>query len=906
MGLMLDILRNSRCLAFVDQAGSGALAQIENRQPDGFHYLTEEARECLLNNYRERLYLIYSQVLTEEVRKKLEKIDPVGLMLGRFKPESLQIAAGNLIEQADGNIAAYLHRKYPLLNAYKKQIHDNFIDCFSDFLQAFLHKKDEVSEKLLNGKTIHRIRHLSTDGADIHRNGRCVIGVTTDAGTVYYKPHDCSLDILFHEITEKWFSDCTVAANVVDGVCFAFVSCLKHEPVSREDDVAAYYYHFGILAALFHGLGTTDMHMENIISCADKPAAMDIETLLGTAMRASESADKMGRLHGQQISESLVRTCLLPLRLYKGPIVSPMYSSRENAVCLPEYEGQLKTVEGYETEFARGFREGYDRMLRHRDELLEMIDGYQHATVRCLLRNTSFYNLIRQMLFQPGYLADADSREKVYAKLCSPYTVYAIEPEQEILKYEWRCLLKGDIPYYCTTAAGKDLCGETPGQIVVKAYFQTSVMDSARHFLSRLSRGEEAFEQDLLRVVFAHVPTDEKPETESEPIPGGTVCEEKLREETVELFRNLTQDEIRCTDGSPLWISMAESLEMTDSFGNLAMICNAGKLAAHIAESDCPPEIRKEAAAFSETICLQVTQILDELEQAEIKEIDLYKVLPAGLYTGLGCVILALREMVLAGVAGASGLVDRIVRYGLENKLYRYKKTNAAEGISGLMLALFALEQTEDVNALFFAAAERLLEEDLPNRADLPYGCAGIGAALSAAYEISGDERFRQGALKAFQKVRDDYKPELSGWPDGNAKVKWMADKGPHAAGIYLAAAFAKDKLSEDPEGTEPLTDSICSAALTSILEEKTILRLDSLNQGNALTVLALLHAGKKERAGQVLSAMLNRKDKKGCFTVTPDGIRSTFDPSYYFGATGISYAFMMFYERILSFRLVR
>ena len=152
MGLILDILRNSGCLAFVDQAGSGALAQIENRQPDGFHYLTEEARECLLNNYRERLYLIYSQVLTEEVRKKLEKIDPVGLMLGRFKPESLQTAAGNLIEQTDGNIAAYLHRKYPLLNAYKKQIHDNFIDCFSDFLQAFLHKRDEVSKKLLDGK----------------------------------------------------------------------------------------------------------------------------------------------------------------------------------------------------------------------------------------------------------------------------------------------------------------------------------------------------------------------------------------------------------------------------------------------------------------------------------------------------------------------------------------------------------------------------------------------------------------------------------------------------------------------------------------------------------------------------------------------------------------------------------
>jgi len=70
------------------------------------------------------------------------------------------------------------------------------------------------------------------------------------------------------------------------------------------------------------------------------------------------------------------------------------------------------------------------------------------------------------------------------------------------------------------------------------------VIDSTRHFLSRLSREEEAFEQDLLRVIFAHAPTDEKTENESEPISGGTVCEEKLREQTEELFRNLKEDAI--------------------------------------------------------------------------------------------------------------------------------------------------------------------------------------------------------------------------------------------------------------------------------------------------------------------------------------------------------------------------
>ena len=137
MELMQDILRNSGCLAFVDQDGSGALAQIEKRQPDGFHYLTEEAVECLLKNYRERLDLIYSQVLMEEVRKKLETIDPVGRMLGRFEQEPVQTAVGKLIEHTDGNIAAYLHQKYPLLDVYKKQIHENYIDCFPIFCRRF-------------------------------------------------------------------------------------------------------------------------------------------------------------------------------------------------------------------------------------------------------------------------------------------------------------------------------------------------------------------------------------------------------------------------------------------------------------------------------------------------------------------------------------------------------------------------------------------------------------------------------------------------------------------------------------------------------------------------------------------------------------------------------------------------
>ena len=958
-----EILKECGCLDFMETGGDLALAQIGKLCVEGWEYLSGDARRCLIDNYSERLGLIYSQALMAEIRSRLEKHDPVGILLGKLQKESVKKSVRDLMAETGGRIEKYLHEKYPLLEKYKRQIEVNFISCFSDFLMALISKKDEISERLLGGKPIGKILKLSTGGADIHRNGRCVIGVTTDAGIVYYKPHDCGLDVLYHEIVERWFSDCTIAADVVEGrlfgtdKAFAFVSCLKHEPVSCEEDIAKYYYNFGILAALFHGLGSNDMHQENIISCAEKPSGVDMETILGTAVKYNEQEEEnQAQNVNQELSDSLMRTCILPMRVYKGPIISPLYSSGDGAVCLPKYDGKFKTVEGHEEEFARGFREGYGRMLAHRDEIVCLIDKYENATVRCLLRNTRFYYMIRQMLFKPEHLTAEAAREKVYAKLCSPYTMYDLEPDKETTRYEWQCILKGDIPYYCTTVAGKDLCGEDPGQVVTKAYYKTSVQESAQRFLGRLSWEEEAFEQELIRVIFEHAPVDEEKDVdesvpeENRELNHQTSCSKEsgqenrrldyqcslkgeiLKKEAYEIFRELKKDAIRCSDGSFLWMSTAQSMEVIQTCGNVStngevgmfasliaglnyssypMNPNGNDEASHAAVKDSfsllpeEPEVQNEALELAENAISEITRIVENWEHLELKEDKLYQVLPTGLYAGQGGVILALHKMALAGFKEAFGLAERFVRLILNHSLYSYKKTNVAEGAAGLVLALTVMERTEDVKKCIRASADRLLEEELPDRADLPYGCAGIGAALMAAYACLRDSCYLEGARKAFQKVLDDYKPGLSGWPDGNAQLKWMADKGPHSAGIYLATAFAKEKLGED-ENTQKgvlnetsiaeldsILGEIYDAALQSLLGEKTLLRNDSLDQGNALTVLALLKAGERMRAGHLFAAMLKRKEKKGCFTVTPEGVRSSFDPSYYMGTTGIGYAML-------------
>ena len=79
--------------------------------------------------------------------------------------------------------------------------------------------------------------------------------------------------------------------------------------------------------------------------------------------------------------------------------------------------------------------------------------------------------------------------------------------------------------------------------------------------------------------------------------------------------------------------------------------------------------------------------------------------------------------------------------------------------------------------------------------------------------------------------------------------------------------------------------------ALDSLRQEKTICRLDTLDDGNAMAILALLKAGEHEAAGKVLEAMRLRAEKSGSYQVTEQGIRSFFDPSFIHGTLGCAYA---------------
>ena len=906
---IMKALVGAGCIEFIDAAGKFALAAVENRRTGLSGLLSAEAGASLLEDYRRRMLLIYFPALMQELKEKIKGRDPAGLLIGKFSPEAIAAAAAELSAANGGDVRAFLHGKYPLLKKYSACTDKNFRESFSAFFDAFFARKEDIEQRLLGGQVIRELSGFTTGGADIHRHGRCVIGVRTNAGTFYYKPHDCGLDVFYHEVVSRWFSDCTAAPDVVSGDGYAFVSCLKHCPVQSETAVSDYFYHFGILAALFHGLGSTDMHHENIMAVGDRPSAVDIETILGHP--SPETEDSAGEMQfGQQDhNRSLSRTCILPVRIYKGPLISPLYTVSAGTSSLPVFEGKRYTVEGFEEEFAEGFREGYRRVLDHREALIEMLKQRSGVAVRVLLNNTQFYALLRQQLFLPENLKDEASRQKVYGLLRSPYKGTMAGKDLEKSAYEWDCLLECDIPYFCTALHGKDLCGEDPSRVVRTHYFRESTADAAVRQLECLSEDEERFEIELIRNSFAHAPTDLSAASHAAPLASEAPSPEIIQKEIDEILTAVKRDVIHSTDGSLLWLSAVLNVRKMMYCGNLSLAAGIGAFCAAVLNSDMVPQhLKNEAGQLAEEICSLIRKELDRGRNEWPEEIR--EILPAGLYTGMGGILKACSLMERAGVKAAKGLPAMAAGLISSKKLYTVRDLSLAEGAAGLIIAMADLAPRSDAaGECIRLCADRLIGEDLPDRADSAYGCAGTGTALISAYGALREDRYYLKALRAFQKVGQAYDPKLCGWPDANAKLKFLAGKGPHAAGIFLSADLAKGMLSragcDSGDELNSILDRIAKTALESLLAESSLTHSDTLDQGNALTVTALSRAGEAEAAGRVLAAMLQRKERTGSFTVMPPGIRSTFDPAFYVGTLGIGYA-MVSYLNVLQSAALR
>lgn len=890
--------------AFLRDDARKAAGEVLSADSSAAALLSDSAVRDLEDDYVKKVGAAFTQIIAALARERIKDLD-IEEYLGMkgTNAGAIDEACREVRDELLEDRGRALREKYFLVKGFEESIRKSFIASKTEFVTRLAADRNEISDVLFSGRPFTKVLELSGSGADMHRHGRTVIGVTTDAGTCYYKPHNCSLDAFYREFIGRWFSDCTIAPAVIDRGDYAFIQGLEHSEAGDRDGIRRFFRNFGCLTAGFHALGSTDMHGENIMSCGEYPCALDLETVfsyrakpsgrISEGDRPEEDDSVMDTAPWNDYAFSALGCGVFPARLHKAGLISPLYTEFSSNKCLPRFEGRAYTVDGFEEDFIDGFREGYSRMIKARDEIEPMLERYSGGTLRLVIRNTYYYFLMMNRLFRPDALSDPDRQAKLIADLKIPYDVNGLYTNDAVVKYEAASIMNGDIPYYCSGIGSHALCGEDRSRVIQDGFLSLSGADMLEKRLSRLSETEEQFEEQLIRNNLAHAALDEPDKSGSYELSGRAASEEDVLEAIREILYSLGREEITHSDGRTIsWMSTISNMESLPSCGMLTSWADTGLLCAMVMDIPELSDVHDTASLLAEQ-CLQgMEDFINARHAAGMTSENM----PGGLGTGLGGALLSLDRMEKAGLEKAGTILRSLID---ELPLRAAKKHDYSEGERGTchpwnvqcgtagLLTACSLIGADIPSKTVSHLADELLDGLPAAKTDGLYGSAGMAAALAYAYGYTGEERFAKGSGEVFESLRSSYSEFRKGWSAPSKGMSWASGRDPYAAGIGLAADLSLRWLECEA------AEAVLAQAVESLDDEKELLAADSLNNGNALSALCCMRlSGRRpelmDRAGQILGAMLRRKDEKGVFSVSAEGVRSFFDPSFALGTTGI------------------
>ncbi|MFL6122826.1 type 2 lanthipeptide synthetase LanM family protein [Actinophytocola sp.] len=359
----------------------------------------------------------------------------------------------------------------------------------AELLTRFAADRAAITDTLLGGTDPGTLTQLHAGIGDTHRHGRAVAALTFASGArVVYKPRDLGAHERFAAAV-RWLNAAapglhlrTATALPRDGYGWVEYVAPTPLPASGEDPTAAdrFYRRHGALLALLHALHAADMHFENVIASGEHPVPVDVETLFHPALTAPEPApDPAARM----LSDSVQRTGLLPVVVageggtadvsaLGGTTVTEIVTdwtpdgdgglrevkrqlTRPATQNLPVLDGRPVPAAAHQPALLAGFRLGYDAILRHRTEFLDLLETSGNDEVRVAVRNSRGYARLLAESLRPELLRDGLVRDHALDVL---WTESTHDPLRwRVCRDELADLWALDIPLFTTRPATADL-----------------------------------------------------------------------------------------------------------------------------------------------------------------------------------------------------------------------------------------------------------------------------------------------------------------------------------------------------------------------------------------------------------------------------------------------------------------
>lgn len=412
---------------------------------------------------------------------------------------------------------------YPCMKRILLESVLTLVDNVIEITEKLLKDNKKIVKILCEGKEFTRLTSIKSEFSDSHNGGKAVFTLEFDNGyTILYKPHSLNSEVVYQKFL-GWITDICEDSiyqyKIINCVSYGWVEKVDYCQCKNKEEITKYYQRVGYILFANYLLQVTDMHYENMIAHGSYPVIIDLETIMGNKI-VSKKVKRAIDIAYDNIWRSVLSQGLLPIYAWskndkKGidisgiagiagqeiPVKLPVVKNSKRADMRIEYENPITvnkknipyinskifTFENYTEDIIKGFETAYRVVLHNKEAALEKAELFQDLTVRYLARDTRQYAMLLRTSYHPDFMQDGRDRELLIRSLYQGITDEAYE---ELIEEEVRDIISGDIPYFMFHVNEKRI--RSSKGVESKDIFEESSYEEMKHKIFNLSEKDLA------------------------------------------------------------------------------------------------------------------------------------------------------------------------------------------------------------------------------------------------------------------------------------------------------------------------------------------------------------------------------------------------------------------------------
>lgn len=449
--------------------------------------------ESLSNHLEDELFGIAQRTIVWDVHHMIEEHQ----ITGETPEDELLIYLKEFVGDSERTFLFF--GEYPTLARVLAQRLMFACDNVEAFFIALKDSKNNLCKKFDLTLPLY-LTHIATGQGDSHEQGKTVIKFSVNDKNLIFKFKDLLIGERFNQLlsyVESLYDEATfykVQRLVTPD--YTIEEEVTYESCSTQNEVDQYYRNFGYLLTIVYWLGTTDLHMENLIAHGRFPVLIDVETLIRPDIfPENTAASRQNRIEDRSIIASGIlpqgprwkrqlefdalsgKRQKLPFKVRKlknEQSSAAIYELDEaylpDSQNIPMLKNEKIDFEDYANIIENSFLKLNEIFLQHKKEIIEKVKKlFSGVTIRLLYRDTQDYGNFLSFANHPSCTTNYLEREKVIENLWGSLFV-----PKELIPFEIEAMLENDIPtFYANTSSTSVISAKG----AVKGMFPNSPID---------------------------------------------------------------------------------------------------------------------------------------------------------------------------------------------------------------------------------------------------------------------------------------------------------------------------------------------------------------------------------------------------------------------------------------------